>query len=227
MKPNLKILSRYTIPIIANLESNKQITKIPFKFDHVIRFRHKFDSRSNILNQILPNEFKLSDRMLFYSLYYDKDIKLLYKDSHNYVTINQNRISELGSNLLILRIYNYLLINRNDFQPINLIDIINPLKINTLKIRHDFINQFNQLLDSKNLLHKSIKGSTIKTIKIEKNSRHKVLPMLIGLIHCQYGIQKSTKFIDEWVLRGKWSTIENYNHKGMIEIYTDKKLKVF
>lgn len=176
---------------------------------------------------MLPDEFKLSNRMLFYSIYFDHDIKLVYKDPKP-IDIEQTRILDLGSNLLMLRIYHTLLTNRPETDPIELIDKVDPTEINTLKIRHDFINQFNQILDSKNLLSKiSINSTLLKTIKIEKSTRHKVLPMLIGLVHCQYGYEQSKKFIDEWVIRGKWSTVESYSHRGLLEIYTDKKMDVF
>lgn len=220
-------LSKYLPPVLANIENKRPPLKVPFKYEHVPRFRHKADSRTRIINNMLPDEFKLSSKMLFYSIYFDDDIHLFFKGP-NPISVEQTRILDLGSNLLMLRLYNILLTNRPETNPIELIDSINPMEINTLKIRHDFINQFNQILDSKNLLSKiAINSSILKTIKIERSTRHKVLPMLIGLVHCQYGYSKSKKFIDEWVIRGKWSTEERYNHKGLLEIYTDKKMDVF
>lgn len=226
MKPT-PALFKFFPPVLANIENKRPPLKVPFKYEHVPRFRHKADSRTRIINNMLPDEFKLSNRMLFYSIYFDHDIKLVYKDPKP-IDIEQTRILDLGSNLLMLRIYHTLLTNRPETDPIELIDKVDPTEINTLKIRHDFINQFNQILDSKNLLSKiSINSTLLKTIKIEKSTRHKVLPMLIGLVHCQYGYEQSKKFIDEWVIRGKWSTVESYSHRGLLEIYTDKKMDVF
>ncbi|KAG0673538.1 hypothetical protein C6P40_002746 [Pichia californica] len=191
--------SKYIQPALSNIEMKKPILNIPFKYNHVIRFRHKADSRTHIINSLLPNEFKLSTKFLFKSIYFHNDLKFIYKDL-KLIKINQNKILEIGSNLLILRLYLNLLKNRSELNSIKLLDSINPFEFNTLKIRHDFINQFNQILDSKNLLSKiKINSKIINTIKIEKSTRHKVLPMLIGLIHCQYGSEKSKKFIDEWV----------------------------
>lgn len=218
---------KYLQPILANIESKKPALKTSFKYDHVPRFRHKADSRTQIIHSILPEEFKLSSKMLFQSIYFDKNLTFTYKDLQ-IVKVSQDQILEIGSNLLIIRLYKVLLQNRPEIDPIILLDSINPLDINTLRIRHNFVNQFNQLLDSKNLLSKMKANSKIpRTIKIEKTTRHKVLPMLIGLIYFKYGLTKSSKFIDEWVIRGRWSNTEKYNHKGLLEIYTDKKMEVF
>lgn len=221
------ILTKYIPPVVSNIELKRPPLKTPFKYDHVIRFRHKADSRTRIVNEILPQEFRLSTKLVFQAVYFNNDLNFLYKDPHP-IRVDQDRILHLGSDLLILRLYHNLLKNRPESNPIELIDSINPFEINTLKIRHDFINQFNQILDSRNFLSKiTINPKLTKTIKIEKFTRHKVLPMLIGLVHCQHGSKASEKFIDEWVIQGKWSTTENYNHKGLLEIYTDKKIDVF
>lgn len=215
------------IPTLANIETKKHPLSALFKYKHVTKFRHKADSRTYILNRILPREYNLSNTLLFYSIYFDETLNLEYKDAQS-IKIEQMRILEFGSNLLILRLYNYFLTNNpNRKKSIGLLDEISPENVNTIKIRHDFINQFNNLLDSKNLLAKVSSYSSIRTIKLERRSRHKILPMLIGLIHFQYGIERSHKFVDEWVIKGKWSTRENYNHKGMVQIYTEKKLNVF
>lgn len=230
MKRTIPTPSRYSIPIISNIEFKKSPVSIPFKFNHNLKFRHKFNSRLNILNEILPKQFKLSDHMLFKCLYLDNQITFDIHYDSQLLSIEQNKIIELGSSLLILRLYNYLLNNRPDFKPIQLVDIVNPMQINTLKIRHDFINQFNSILDSKNKLVKikaSKTSSHLRTLKIVKTERHKLVFMLIGLIHFQYGMEMSKVFVDDWIIKGNLNSGNGFDHKGMIQLYVDKKLNIY
>lgn len=191
----------YVPGALVNLRLHKPLLSPTFKYNFVPRFRHKIDARTSILKAIIPEDITLGDEELFKLMYYDERYKMI------------------GSDLLTLRIYHYLLQN-ND------IDCVNPHRLNTLKLRHDFINQFNHILDSKNRLAKYKFKNTLSSYKLEKRGRHKLLPSLIGLIHSHYGKQKTEKFIDEWVILGQWSK-EGYTHKGLAELYTEKSLKLY
>ena len=201
-----------------------------YRYERVNKFRHKASSRINILKNIIPKEFEISDDLLFICSYFKDDINLIRKDVE-LVKVEQGRILELGENLLNLRLYNVLLFNNNnnnnnddDNNVMNKLDSIDPRKYNTWQIRYKFINQFNEILDSKDLLSKISFNNYQLTIKLEQSSRDKILFMIIGIIYCQFGNLKSNKFIDNWIIRGRWSN-EIYKHKGLMEIYTDLKLK--
>lgn len=191
----------YVSGTLGNLALHKPLLSPFFKYNFVPRFRHKIDARTSILNSVIPEEFNVREEHLFKAMYYDEKYKML------------------GSDLLTLRIYHYFLQNNN-------IDGVDPYKLNTLKLRHDFMNQFNHILDSKNRLTKYKFKNSLFSYKLEKRGRHKLLPSLIGLIHLHHGQQKSEKFIDEWVILGQWSK-EEYTHKGLVELYTEKSLKLF
>lgn len=165
------------------------------------RFRHKIDARTSILNSALPDEYKVDEKYLFQIMYGSERFKLI------------------GSDVLTLRIYHYFLQNHE-------IDFIDPYKLNTLKLRHDFINQFNHILDSKNQLTKYKMKNSLYTYKLEKQGRHKIIPGLVGVIYVTYGKQSAEKFVDDWVILGQWSS-KGYTHKGLVELYTEKSLQLF
>lgn len=217
-------------PLLTSIPTKSSKLPIPFKYNNVLKFRNKIDSRINILNIIIPDFFKLSNYHYFNCIYFFKNNKIKFDKINE--SIDQNKILEIGSNLLFLRLYNYLIlkkcIDNSDTDPIILIDKIKPWEINTIKMRHDFINQFLKNLDYNNLLIKSLQpNNLILPIKIESSIRHKVLPMLIGLLYYNYGSSKTFKFVDEFVINGKWSKFQKYSHKGLLELYTDKNLHNF
>lgn len=186
---------------VGNLSFHKSLLSPFFKYKHVPRFRHKIDARTNILNSMIPEEYKVIDEDLFHTMY------------------TQGIHHMLGCDILSLRIYHYFLRAES-------IDSIDINKLNTVKLRHDFINQFNHLLDSKNQLTQYKLKNTIKTYKIEKHSRQRILPSLIGLVYTRHGIDKAQSFVDEWVIMGQWSG-KDYKHKGLVELYTEKSLRLF
>jgi hypothetical protein len=210
--------------ILAHLQCTRSPLPIPFKYRHAPRFRNIINSRTMILNLVLPEKYKLSDYLLFTSIYFDEEIKIKSKDEATVVHVDQERILEIGKDLLNLRLYQALVFNNPDVLPSDQIDKVNPLKYNTLATRTEFINQFHRMLDSKNKLNRvSVNATNTRTIKIKEDVRHKVIPMLIGLVHCQYGISGSKDFTDEWVIRGNWSTKNTFRHKGLLEIYSDRR----
>jgi len=193
----------------------------------VTRFREKADSRINILYSQIPEEFKLSRNILFYSLYFGDDLLLTFKNKEGELfKVEQEKVFDLGQDFLMLRIYKSLFENSKSRDKLACINDIKPWEVNTIKIRHEFIHQFNKVNDSKNLLdqyqyHKNL----VKSIKIERFNRNKVLTMLVGLIYYNYGLAKCAKFVDEWIIKGKWTKGKIYTHKGLLEIYTERQLR--
>ncbi|AWU76018.1 uncharacterized protein C5L36_0A12455 [Pichia kudriavzevii] len=227
MRYPISVPSKHFTPILASLANVKPSMSHIYKFKHVSRFRQKYESRVSILNQIIPEEFKLSDYFLLHTVMFYDDFNLIYKDQ-NLIKVEKQKVLSIGSDLLILRLFDYLIKQHSGSNnPIDVVSCVDPLRINTFSIRHEFINQFNRMLDSKDSLDKYQYWGKIDSIKIEKKTRHKSLLMLIGLIYFQHGLKKSTKFINEWCIKGRWSRVEKYNHKGLVEIYTDKKMNIF
>lgn len=219
--PSLRLHSFSSI--LEHIKGTRTQLTIPFKYRHTPKFRDIVNSRTMIINMILPDMYKLPGYLLFTSVYFDEELRIKSKDALAAVHIDQERILQIGKDLLDLRLYNALLFQNPKTKAINQIDRVNPWKYNTFASRTAFLNQFHGMLDSKNKLNKMpVTASTTRTIKVQEDVRHKVIPMLIGLIYCQYGFDGSKDFTDEWIIRGSWSTKYKFTHKGLLEIHSDK-----
>ncbi|GMF54619.1 unnamed protein product [[Candida] boidinii] len=199
------------------------IKTLQWKFDNLIFFKHKADDRIELLKSIIPEEYKLDDFILFKCLY-DQDendaAKCYYKDDFGApVYINSENIKFLGRRMLKLCVVKDSVrpeVNRDtgEIDRFSVFDKMNGRMFKNYDMcnvdyRYKFIEQFITVISGKD------------AIKIETKSRARILVNIIGYMYFQLGSEKCSEFVNEFVINGRYSTIKNYRHKGLKEIYDE------
>lgn len=228
-----QVASIGTSDTVLNADQTSNIPRfsLSYKYNKFVQFRQKADSRINFLRMIIPEEYQVSNTILFNCVYFDpcNIIQTQHKDQfHDPVFLEQSKVLLLGKMALNHELEKFVLwllgrknqaeLEKNgNFSLDMLSEVPRMVKtINNTAVRRKFISQFLNVYENKKLLDEDTETTT--SIKIPEDIRHKVIPALLGFMILQIDSEKFSEFVLEFLIRGRDSKKKKYKHKGLYEL---------
>lgn len=209
-----------------------------FKYRRLVPFKSKAQSRINILKRIIPEEYQLKDELLFKCLYFESVNTIQLKntdESDESLRISQSKLLIHGQQLLSHEIFNYVYKRFKGYaltDGIPIFDLMGDMRatiglMNNFENRKRFIDQFLHDLDNDDNLDVEIFQGFPRQIKLQLSSRHKIIPAVIGCMNLELGPAKCSEFTREFVIQGRQSSVKDYTHKGLRELYRDHTSRLY